>query len=55
MVFAGRVEARGSDVLDGIMDIVEISPRDLPLEVALQNGPGNLEKAVAAYFTQTKH
>lgn len=55
VVFAGRVEARGSDVLYGIMDIVEISPRDLPLEVALQNGPGNLEKAVAAYFTQTKH
>ena len=55
VVFAGRVDSQESDILDGIKDIVEISPRDLPLEVALQNGPTNLEMAVAAYFTQTKH
>ena len=55
VVFAGRVNSQKSDILDGIKDIVEISPRDLPLEVALQNGPTNLEKVVAAYFTQTKH
>ena len=55
VVFAGRVNSQKSDILDGIKDIVEISPRDLPLEIALRNGSGNLEKAVAAYFTQTKH
>lgn len=55
VVFAGRVDSQESDILDGIKDIVEISPRDLPLEIALRNGSGNLEKAVAAYFKQTKH
>ena len=54
VVFAGRVDSQEADILDGIKDTVEISPRDLPLEIALRNGPGNLEKAVAAYFTQTK-
>lgn len=55
VVFAGRVDSQESDILDGIKDTVEISPRDLPLEVALENGPANLEEAAFNYFKQTKH
>ena len=46
-ILAGRIEVIADQIAAGkTMDLLEISPRGLPLEEALEQGPTNLEKSI---------